>query len=217
MGMRRRFPWLGLAAILAAATGLSLAPVRAWAETDDAPGAVDKLPNPPDKLPKPPKGDRSRNIDFLFEALKAAPDDEIAKQVESRIWAIWLASGSDTADLLMNRVKAAIAAKDTTLAVQLLDSIIEIKPDYIEAWNRRATLFFAMKDYGRAMADIREVLNREPRHFGALAGLGMILEELGDDKQALEAFRKALAVNPHMQKIPEQVKTLTEKVEGRDI
>jgi tetratricopeptide (TPR) repeat protein len=215
--MRRRFPWLGLAAILAAATGLSLAPVRAWAETDDAPGAVDKLPNPPDKLPKPPRGDRSRNIDFLFEALKAAPDDEIARQVESRIWAIWLFSGSDTADLLMNRVKAAIEAKDTALAIQLLDSIIEIKPDYIEAWNRRATLFFSMKDYGRAMTDIREVLNREPRHFGALAGLGMILEELGDDKQALEAFRKALAVNPHMQRIPDQVKTLTEKVEGRDI
>jgi tetratricopeptide (TPR) repeat protein len=213
--MRRRFPWLGLAAFLAAAAGLGLAP--AIAETDDAPGTVDKLPNAPDKLPKPPKGDRARNIDFLFEALKAAPDEDIAKQVESRIWAIWLASGSDTTDLLMNRVKAAIEAKDTALAVQLLDSIIEIKPDYIEAWNRRATLFFSMKDYGRAMTDIREVLNREPRHFGALAGLGMILEELGDDKQALEAFRKALAVNPHMKKIPDMVKTLTEKVEGRDI
>jgi len=213
--MRRRFPWLGLAAFLAAAAGLGLAP--AVAETDDAPGTVDKLPNAPDKLPKPPKGDRARNIDFLFEALKAAPDEDIAKQVENRIWAIWLASGSDTTDLLMNRVKAAIEAKDTALAVQLLDSIIEIKPDYIEAWNRRATLFFSMKDYGRAMTDIREVLNREPRHFGALAGLGMILEELGDDKQALDAFRKALAVNPHMKKIPDMVKTLTEKVEGRDI
>ena len=61
------------------------------------------------------------------------------------------------------------------------------------------------------------MLNREPRHFGALAGLGMILEEVGEDKLALDAYRKALAVNPHMQKIPEQVKTLTEKVEGRDI
>ena len=69
----------------------------------------------------------------------------------------------------------------------------------------------------RAMADIQEVLNREPRHFGALAGLGMILEEVGENKQALEAYRKALAVNPHMQKIPEQVKALSEKVEGRDI
>lgn len=215
--MRHRFPSSGLAAILVAAGVLSLAPARAWAQSDEAPGAADTLPNAPDKLPKPPTGDRGRNIDFLFEALKAAPDAEIGKQVENRIWAIWLVSGSDTANLLMNRVKAALEAKDTKLAIQLLDSIIELKPDYIEAWNRRATLFFSMKDYGRAMADIREVLSREPRHFGALAGLGMILEEVGDDKQALEAYRKALAINPHMQKIPDLVKGLTEKVEGRDI
>jgi tetratricopeptide (TPR) repeat protein len=215
--MRFRFPSAGVAAILVAAAALSLAPAQTRAQSEEAPGASDKLPNPPDKLPKPPKGDRVRNIDFLFDALKAAPNAEIAKQVENRIWAVWLASGSDTADLLMTRVKAAIEAKDTRLAIQLLGSIIEIRPDYVEAWNRRATLFFAMKDYGRAMADIREVLNREPRHFGALAGLGMILEEVGENKQALEAYRKALAINPHMQKIPEQVKTLTDKVEGRSI
>src|SRR5215470_14747856 len=216
--MRPRFLFAGVAPLAIAVAGLSLAPAPAWAQTtDNPPTATDKLPNPPDKLPKAPKGDRGRNVDFLFEALKAAPDAEIAKQVESRIWAIWLASGSDTADLLMSRVKAAIEAKDTKLAIELLGSIIEIKPDYIEAWNRRATLFFALKDYGRAMADIQEVLNREPRHFGALAGLGMILEEVGENKQALDAYRKALAINPHMQKIPEQVKALSEKVEGRDI
>ena len=216
--MRLRFPSAGVAAIAVAAAALSLAPAHSWAQaTQDPPAAIDKLPNPPDKLPKAPKGDRGRNIDFLFDALKAAPDAEIAKQVENRIWAIWLASGSDTADLLMSRAKAAIEGKDARLAIQLLGSIIEIKPDYIEAWNRRATLFFATKDYGRAMADIQEVLKREPRHFGALAGLGMILEEVGENKQALEAYRKALAVNPHMQKIPEQVKALSEKVEGRDI
>jgi len=215
--MRLRFLSIGVPAIAIVAAALSLAPAPARAQTVDPPGTTDKLPNPPDKLPKPPKGDRARNIDFLFDALKAAPDAEIAKQVENRIWATWLASGSDTADLLMSRVKAAIEAKDSRLAIQLLGSIIEIKPDYIEAWNRRATLFFALKDYGRATADLQEVLNREPRHFGALAGLGMILEEVGEDKQALEAFRKALAVNPHMQKIPEHVKALAEKVEGRDI
>ena len=214
--MRVRFPSASLAALVAAAA-LSLGPSVGQAQSPEQPEATDKLPNPPDKLPKAPKGDRTRNVDFLFDALKAAPDADIAKQVENRIWAIWLASGSDTADLLMSRVKGAIEAKDTKLAVQLLDSIIEIKPDYIEAWNRRATLFFALKDYGRAMADIQEVLNREPRHFGALAGLGMILEEVGENKQALEAFRKALAINPHMQKIPEHVKALSEKVEGRDI
>ena len=67
------------------------------------------------------------------------------------------------------------------------------------------------------LQDIEQVLVREPRHFGALAGLGMIMQDLGDEKRALDAFRKALAVNPHLDKVPELVKTLTEKVEGRDI
>jgi Tfp pilus assembly protein PilF len=72
-------------------------------------------------------------------------------------------------------------------------------------------------DYTHSLEDIEQVLSREPRHFGALAGLGMIMQDLGDDKRALDAFRKALAVNPHLERVPELVKTLTEKVEGRDI
>src|ERR1700724_1091227 len=139
--MRHRFPSTGLAAALLAAAALSPATARAQAQTDEPPAPTDKLPNPPDKLPKAPKGDRARNIDFLFDALKAAPDADIGKQVENRIWAIWLASGSDTADLLMSRVQAAIEGKDARLAIPLLGSILEIKPDFIEAWNRRATLF----------------------------------------------------------------------------
>src|SRR5580704_17084607 len=113
---------LGIAAILATTMGFGFTRTGIAAEPDMT-GSTDKMPNPPDKLPKPLKGDRTRNIDFLFEALKAAPDDDIAKQVENRIWALWLASGSDTTDLLMNRVKGAIEAKDTNLAIQLLGSI----------------------------------------------------------------------------------------------
>jgi tetratricopeptide (TPR) repeat protein len=171
----------------------------------------------PGKLPQPAKGDRGRNIDFLFDALKAAPDDETARMIEGRIWALWFASGSATADLLMSRVKTAIEGKEEDLALQLLDAIIELKPDYVEAWNRRATVHFTKKDYGRAIADIGQVLAREPRHFGALTGLGMILQEMGEDKRALEAFRRALELDPHLEKIPEFVKALTDKVEGRAI
>ena len=117
----------------------------------------------------------------------------------------------------MTRVKTAFEAKELDLAVQLLDAVVEIKPDYVEAWNRRATIFFMKKDYGRALDDIRQVLAREPRHFGALSGLGLIMQEFGEEKRALEIFRRALAVHPHIEKIPDIVKTLTEKVEGRDI
>ena len=180
------------------------------------PSAVEPM-QPPDNLPKPQRGDRTRNLDFLFEALKAAPDDVSAKAVEDRIWALWLASGSDTANLLMSRVKSAIEAQDVDLAIKLLNSVIELKPDYVEAWNRRATLFYMKKDFGRALGDIQQVLAREPRHFGAMSGLGMILQEFGDEKHALEVYRRALAVHPRLQRIPDLVKSLTEKVEGRDI
>jgi tetratricopeptide (TPR) repeat protein len=176
-----------------------------------------RLIEPPADLPRAQQGDKASNLDRLFAALKVAPDEESAKYIEGRIWAIWFVSGSDTANLLMGRVKAAMEAKDTELALKLLDAVIDFKPDFTEAWNRRATLYYLKKDFGRALADIREVLAREPRHFGALSGLGIILQELGDDKRALEAFRRALAVHPHIERIPDLAKRLTEKVEGRDI
>ena len=117
----------------------------------------------------------------------------------------------------MTRVKNAIEEKDYDLAIRLLNSVIAIRPGYVEAWNQRATVYYLKDDYARAIADIAEVLAREPRQFGALAGLGLMLQDIGDDKDALEAYRKALAIDPHLESIPDAVKTLTEKVEGRDI
>lgn len=204
--MRSRF----LAGLCAAALCAAFA-VPATAE----PGSWIEAPK---QLPKVARGtDRVHNLDFLFDALKLAPDDETAKAIEQRIWALWVVSRSDTANLMMTRVRTALEKKDTELAIKLLDSIVKIKPDYIEAWNRRATLYYMKKDYGHSLADIREVLKREPRHFGALSGLGLIMQDIGDDKQALEVYRRALAVHPRIQRIPDLVKTLKEKVEGRDI
>jgi len=162
-------------------------------------------------------GERANNLDFLFEALKVAPDRSSAKAIEERIWSLWQNSGGDTASLLMTRVKTAIEAKDLELALKLLDAVIEIKPDFAEAWNQRATIYHMKHDYGRALSDIRQVLAREPRHFGAMSGLGIIMQEIGEEKRALEVFRRALAVHPHLQRVPELIKTLEEKVEGRNI
>jgi tetratricopeptide (TPR) repeat protein len=193
------------------------------------PGPAQKGPDlPPQLAPKPdwvqppgepsrPGRDRAYNLDTLFEALKIAPDNESARAIEQRIWALWIASGSDTCNLLMGRVKAATEQKDLALAIKLLDAVIEIRPVYTEAWNRRATLYYLQKDYGRALSDIREVLAREPRHFGALSGLGLIMQEIGDEKHALEAYRRALAIDPHLENVEEAIKNLREKVEGRDI
>ncbi|MEY9126262.1 tetratricopeptide (TPR) repeat protein [Bradyrhizobium yuanmingense] len=211
MAVRFRFARTLCLALVLGSAGLAPA---ALAQQVEPPGKQKKLPEAPSKLPKV---DRSKNLDFLFGALKAAPDEASAKHVEARIWAIWLQTPSDTAALLMSRAKTAVDAKKIDVAIKLLDSIIKLRPDYIEAWNRRATLYYMQNDYGRSLADIQQVLIREPRHFGALAGLGMIMQEVGDERRALEAYRKALAVNPHLEKIPDQVKALTEKVEGRDI
>ena len=151
------------------------------------------------KLPKV-GADKTRGLDFLFGALKAAPDEASAKHVEARIWALWLQTPSDTTALLMLRAKAAMDAKQMDVALKLLDAVVKLRPDYVEGWNRRATLYYLQNDYAHSLEDIGQVLMREPRHFGALAGLGMIMQEIGDEKHALDAFRKALAVNPHLER-----------------
>jgi tetratricopeptide (TPR) repeat protein len=214
--MNRIFHAVVLAAVLFAATAV-IAPAFAQAPEPDVPGAEPpKPPEPPANLPRV-QGDGRYSIDKLFEALRIAPSDESAKYIENRIWALWLSSGGDTASFLMSRVKMAVDTKDFDLAIKLLTAIIDIRPDYVEAWNRRATVYYMKKDFGRSLADLREVLAREPRHFGALSGLGMILQEIGDERHALDALRRALAVHPRLERVPDLVKRLTEKVEGRDI
>jgi tetratricopeptide (TPR) repeat protein len=104
----------------------------------------------------------------------------------------------------------------TSISIKPLDAVVKVKPDYVEAWAR-ATIHYMRKEFGPALMDIRQVLQREPRHFGAISGLGMILQEFGYEKHALDVFRRALEIYPHMQKIPDLVKGLTEKVEGRNI
>jgi len=203
--MSPRFPVLVLGAILAI-------PAASPAFAQSAPDRPS-----PSTTPHTGRGGSAFSLDTLFGALKIAPDETSAKVIEDRIWAIWMSSDSDTCNLLMSRVKVATDDKDYDLAIKLLDAIVTIKPDYVEAWNRRATLHYVKHEYGRALADLREVLAREPRHFGALAGLGLILQDIGDDKHALEAYQAALAIDPHLRDLTDTVKTLREKVEGRDI
>lgn len=196
-----------LAAILAL---LAATAAPAFAQSGDWIG-------PPLDLPSARHGNKPESLDFLFGALKAAPDADSAKVIEQRIWAHWVISKSDTTNLLMSRVKIATETKDTDLALRLLESVVELDPSYVEGWNQLATIHYMRKEFGQAMADIRHVLALEPRHFGALTGLGLILQEIGDDKQALEVFRKALAIDPHLDKVPDMVKSLSEKVDGRNI
>src|SRR3954464_706259 len=145
---------------------LAGAPLAAQAQDPRAtpPRQQKKLPEAPAKLPKI-GADRTRGLDFLFGALKAAPNEESAKHVEARIWALWTQTSSDTTALLMQRSKAAMDNKQVDVALKLLNAVVKLKPDYVEGWNRRATLYYLQNDYPHPLQDIQQVPVREPRHL----------------------------------------------------
>jgi tetratricopeptide (TPR) repeat protein len=161
--------------------------------------------------------ERARRLDELFSRLREADGPRQARVLELQIGMVLAQSGSDTADLLMVRATQAAQQQQQDLALSLLDAVIDIYPDYIEAWSRRATLYFARRELGRAMTDIEQVLRLEPRHFTAMVGLGMIFQQLGEDRQALVVFKRALEINPHVERIPEIIRRLTPKVEGTEL
>jgi tetratricopeptide (TPR) repeat protein len=212
---KRQTLWLAVLAGALLAAGIERAPAEpqtpALQETPQA-----KKP-PLRRSQRTGKADRAARLDTLYEALAKAPSQAIAKLVEAKIEILNLQSGSATADLLMLRARARIEAKDTKLALELLDSVIAVAPNFTEAWAQRATLRYVTKDISGALADLRVVLAREPRHYAALTGLGLILQELGENKRALEAFRRALVVDPYLDSVTDMVKKLEVEVEGRDI
>ncbi len=155
-------------------------------------------------------------LDALFAQLEQAADTQSAAPIEQAIWAHWAESGSPTVNILLERAAAAESDGDSDLALGFLDQASDLAPDYAEPWNRRANLAYRSEDYTGAVAAIQETLKREPRHFGALAGLGLIYEELGQQRAALEAFRAALAVHPHYGSALEGVRRLEPRIDGRD-
>lgn len=163
------------------------------------------------------EADRARRLDELYSRLREAPNPRAARFIEREIAIISNRSGSDTADLLHARAMNAMERREADVALSLIDNLIELYPDFTEGLSKRATLHFMRREFGRAMTDLREVLRREPRHFGALASVGMILREMGDDRGAVAAFRRALEINPHMERVPDLVKQMAPGVDGRDI
>jgi tetratricopeptide (TPR) repeat protein len=155
-------------------------------------------------------------LDALFAQLAQAPDDASAAKIESQIWTRWADSGSPTVNILVERAAAADGSGDEQLALRFLEQASDLAPDFAEPWNRRANLAYRNHDYADAIAAIQETLKREPRHFAALAGLGAIYEELGQVRSALQAYRSALAIDPHYDAARQGVRRLEPKVEGRE-
>jgi tetratricopeptide (TPR) repeat protein len=152
-------------------------------------------------------------LDRLFGQLHQAKDERAAGVIEQAIWRLWSHSGSPTADALLGQAEKAIGGRRYGVAISILNTVVEQHPDFSEAWNRRATAFYLDRQFDRSLADIDRVLALEPRHFGALSGLGLIRRAKGDFRGALEAFRRALAIYPLMPSAQRAVKELQSELE----
>ncbi len=168
---------------------------------------------PPAAAVEVPKAER---IDSLFASLQSETDPDAADEIENAILALWLESGSDTVDLLMQWTLKAMEQKQYPRALDFLDRIVLLDPGYVEGWNKRATVYFLMDDYGKSIADIGRVLELEPRHFGALSGLGVLFRAVGEDQRAIAAFREALAVDPHLDNVREELEQLETDTAGEE-
>jgi tetratricopeptide (TPR) repeat protein len=169
---------------------------------------------PPPAAPSQDAQTRARQLDDLFAGLKAAKTQDDGEAIVAQIWQVWQHSGDPELDAAMERATL-VMGRVPALALPVLDDIVARAPGWAEGWNKRATVLYLMGEYDRSLADIDRVLALEPRHFGALAGLGLIRIEKGEPREALAAFRRALAVNPFLRErfgvIPALEKELGEK------
>lgn len=160
---------------------------------------------------------RATTLDDLYTRLAAAKDEDEAKGVAGLIERRLARSGSDTADLLLTRAGEAMKGRDAALAVELLDRVTQLRPNWAEAWMRRAAAFWQLDDAGRALMDLQEALVREPRHFTAWMVLGHLEMSSGDKTRAIAAYRRALKLHPFLEDADKAVKRLAPDVDGRDL
>jgi len=177
----------------------------------------DKLDPPIGDLPLQSPIDRPKVLAQLYEQLGKVADAEAAAPIMEAIQRIWRLSGSDTVDLLMARAERFTKEDDLDLAQKIIDAAVDMAPDQAEAWELRAKINFLKKDYDAAIADLKRALDRDPKHYDAMNDLGVVYEAMGSKKEALEAYRKALAVNPYLSEPKRAVEELRRAIEGQDI
>ena len=177
----------------------------------------DKLDLSIDDLPLATPLERSKVLAQLYERLGKAPDSEAAAPIMAAIQDLWRLSGSDTVDLLMTRAERLAKEDDLDLALKIIDATVDMAPDEAEAWHLRAKIQFLKKDYELAIADLKRALDRDPKHYDAMNDLGVAYEAIGAKKEALEAYRNALAVNPFLGETKRAFEELRREVEGQDI
>lgn len=172
----------------------------------------------PEKQPAMTAEARAENrLDALFGQLKRERNEKAAERIASRIGEEWNDSGSASIDLMMTWSQTAVENKKFDVALDFLDQVVTMEPTFAEGWNRRATVHFMMQNYAKSMADISHTLELEPRHFGALAGMGQIMKNTGRNELALQAWQRVLDIYPMMRSAQNEVATLSEELAGEGI
>ena len=173
---------------------------------------------PPASLERSPErgAEISDRLDELYADLPAAEPRD-AENIQREISAILSSHGSPTLDMILQRGRSALSDGDAETAIGHFTRLIELAPDFAEAWNMRATAYYLEDRLGESVADLSHVLSLEPRHFGALWGLGLILQEIESKEKALRAFRAAFELNPHLTDADETIRRLAAEVEGFEI
>jgi Flp pilus assembly protein TadD len=169
--------------------------------------------------PPAPESEETREtrLDRLYARLKEAPDEKRASGIARNIQRELLNSGSPTIALLMTQAAAAVGAKDLPVALDLLDAVVRLKPGYAEGWNRRATVYFMLDDYGKSLADLERALALEPRNWEAIGGLASILSALDEKEGARVACQHALEIYPLQPRIKKACDELEDERDGEDI
>jgi len=143
----------------------------------------------------------------LVRALRDA-DAQVRRLAERALWAVWSRSGDATIDHILEIGVAQMREGQIKASVETFSDIIRRRPDFAEGWNKRATAYYLLGDWRRSAADCDEVLKRNPQHFGALSGYGMIWLQLDQPTRALARFEEALAVNPNLDSVQETIDAL---------
>jgi tetratricopeptide (TPR) repeat protein len=158
---------------------------------------------------------RDPRLDGLFDRLRETRSPLEAQVVEQQIWRLWLESDDAALDRLMAHGVAAMREQDYAAALRVFDRMVVQAPDFAEGWNKRATVHYLMGDWRASVVDIQRTLELEPRHFGALFGLGLIYDALEQPEAALRSFEATLRVNPHSQSTLQRVRELRRQLLGR--
>jgi len=155
-------------------------------------------------------------LEPLFSQLRAVKNPSEAKILEGAIWRIWIESSNEEVSQILARGIRFMNVGDLRPALAAFSKVTRLAPDFAEGWNKRATIYFLLKDYSASVVDIARTLRLEPRHFGALSGLGLINAAMGRDKAAIKAFSKALAINPHMPGARIHMEELMRRLRGEE-